>query len=305
MIIKKEKNGDVTVYHVKKNYDDAKMKQKMNTFVKPQDIDIILKDDADVYTEEGKLLLRFRKNAIHNKQHITQFYDNIIKFAQNVTSNRGNATGSKKSNIGFNPKVMTNIFGYFDRWGPSQKFVFKRLGKTPKLSVRECRFNMEWPEQYEKTIPMIQDIDGLYAKLVPAEYKLQRKKADETHFKIPDTAFTTITTNVNYQTSIHTDKGDDVEGFGNLAVIEEGEYTGGETCFPQYGVGVDVRTGDVLFMNVHLPHANLPIHKKTKDAKRLSIVCYLRERVWKITRGKPRKVYERHNKTVKKMLQPK
>ena len=26
MIIKKEKKGDVTVYHVKKNYDDDKMK---------------------------------------------------------------------------------------------------------------------------------------------------------------------------------------------------------------------------------------------------------------------------------------
>jgi len=302
MIIKKEKKGDVTVYHVKKNYDDDKMRHNISKFIKPSDIDVILTDSADVYTEEGNLLLRFRKNAITNKEHITQFYDNIIKFAQNVTNNRGNASGKKKSEDGSNAKVMTNIFGYFDKWGPSQKFVFKRLGKTPKLSVRECRFNMEWPEQYKKTIPMIQDIDKLYEKLTPDQYKLQRKKADETHFKIPGTAFTTITTNVNYQTSIHTDKGDDSEGFGNLAVIEEGEYTGGETCFPQYGVGVDVRTGDVLFMNVHLPHANLPIHKKSKDAKRLSIVCYLRERVWKLTKGKSRKVYERHNKTVKKML---
>jgi hypothetical protein len=79
---------------------------------------------------------------------------------------------------------------------------------------------------------LIQDVDKLYAKLTPDHYKLQRKKANQTHFKIPGTSFTTVTTNVNYQTSIHTDKGDDDDGFGNLAVIERGEYSGGETCFP-------------------------------------------------------------------------
>jgi hypothetical protein len=44
---------------------------------------------------------------------------------------------------------------------------------------------------------------------------------------------------------------------------KRGDYTGGETCLPQYGVGVDVRSGDVLFMDVHQHHANLPNHKKT------------------------------------------
>lgn len=302
MIIKKEKRGNVAVYHVKKDYDDDEMAKKMNTFIKPQHIHTILRDDADIYTEDGKLLLRFRKKAIANQEHIDDFYENIKKFAKNVTSNRGGATGSKKSNIGTNPKVMTNIFGFFDRWGPSQKVIFKRLRKTPKVSVRECRFNMEYPEQYKKTIPMIQDIDRLYAKLVPENYKLQRRKANQTQFKIPNTAFTTVTTNVNYQTSIHTDKGDDVEGFGNLAVLEEGDYTGGETCFPQYGLGVDVRMGDILFMNVHQPHANLPIHKKTEESIRLSVVCYLREKVWKNTKGKSRRFYETHNKTVKNMM---
>ena len=107
--------------------------------------------------------------------------------------------------------------------------------------------------------------------MTPDQYALQRKKADQTHFRIPDTAFTTITTNVNYQTSIHTDKGDDVEGFGNLVVIERGEYKGAETCFPQYGIGVDVRTGDTLFMDVHQPHANLPMVKSDKETKRLSV----------------------------------
>jgi hypothetical protein len=196
---------------------------------------------------------------------------------------------------------MSNIFGYFDSWAPSQKIIFRKLGQKPKLTVRECRFNMDYPEQYEKTIPLIQDVDRLYKKMTPDYYKAQKKKADETFFKIRGTTFTTITTNVNYQTSIHTDKGDDAEGFGNLAVIERGSYTGGETCFPQYGLGVDVRTGDILFMDVHEPHANLPIHKKTEDSIRMSIVCYLRKNVWKNTRNKSRRVFEQHNKFLRKL----
>jgi len=302
MIVKTEKKGNVTVYHVKKEYDDAKMEKKLNTFIKPEHIKTIIDHNADVYTEDGKLLLRFRKKAISNDDHINAFYDNIIKFAKNVSSNRGNATGSKTHNLGTNPKVMSNIFGFFDRWGPSQKVIFRKHNKTPKVSVRECRFNMEYPEEYKKTIPMIKDIDVLYAKLIPEKYKLQKKKANQTHFKIANTAFTTVTTNVNYQTSIHTDKGDDVEGFGNLAVIERGNYKGGETCLPQYGVGVDVRMGDILFMDVHQPHANLPIKKENDEAIRLSIVCYLREKVWRNTMGKTRRFYETHNKTLKKMF---
>jgi hypothetical protein len=196
---------------------------------------------------------------------------------------------------------MSNIFGFFDRWSPIQKVVFKKLGKKPKVDVRECSFNMDYPELYEKTIPLIQDIDKMYKKMTPEQYELQRKKADQTHFRIPDTAFTTITTNVNYQTSIHTDKGDDVEGFGNLVVIERGEYKGAETCFPQYGIGVDVRTGDTLFMDVHQPHANLPMVKSDKETKRLSIVCYLRKNVWLRTMNKSKSFYESHRKTMRSM----
>jgi hypothetical protein len=195
---------------------------------------------------------------------------------------------------------MTNIFGYFDRWSARQKYIFKQRGMKIPLAVRECRFNMDYPEEYKKTLPMIKDVDELYHKLTPDHYAKQRKKADQTHFKIPGTAFTTITTNVNFQTTIHKDSGDDSEGFGNLLAIERGGYDGGETCFPQYGVGVDVRTGDALFMNVHEWHANLPIKLKTPESIRLSIVCYLRYNIWDRTKNKTRKFFERHNQTVRR-----
>lgn len=300
MIDKKEVKNGIAVYTVSPEYDQDKLEKRMNKFLKREDIKTIIDHDADVYTNDGKLLLRFRKKALTNK-NVDDFYDNIIAFAKNISTNRGSTTGSKKKNVLENPKVMSNIFGFFDRWSPSHKVIFKKLGKTPDVTVRECRFNQDYPENYKKTIPLIKEIDEQYSKLTPEQYKLQRKKANQTYFKIPGTSFTTITTNVNFQTTIHTDKGDDEEGFGNLAVIERGKYDGGETCFPQYGLGVNVRTGDILFMDVHQPHANLPIVKETDDAIRLSIVCYLRKNVWLRTKNRTRRFYERHNKTVKNM----
>ena len=301
MIDKKEKKGNITIYYVKKDYADDKLSKVLNKKLKRSDIKTIIDDDADVYNEEGKLLIRFRKNKL-TKDNIEDFYDNVIKFATLPTTNRGSASGSKNKNVRDNPKIMTNIIGYFDKLSPMQKFSFKNKGiKIPKLTVRETRFLIDYPENFKKLVPLIKEIDKFYEEYIPENYGKQKKKATQTPFRIANTAFTTITTNVNYQTTVHKDKGDDAEGFGNLVVIEHGKYKGGETCLPQYGIGVDVRTGDVLYMDVHEAHGNLPIELETKDAKRLSIVCYLRKNIWEQTKGKTKKFMERHNKTLKKI----
>ena len=305
MIEKKEKKGSVTIYYVKKDYDDAQLHKIMNKKLKRNDIDVIIDHDADVYTEDGDLLLRFRKNKL-NKNNIKEFYDNVIRFACSKTSNRGSASGSKSKNVRDNPKAMTNIIGYFDKLSPQHKYIFKKKGiPLPKISVRETRFLSENPDKFNKLVPLIKEIDKYYKEYVPKNYEKQKKKANETPFKIGNTAFTTITTNVNFQTTVHTDKGDDIEGFGNLVVISEGKYKGGETCFPQYGIGVDVKETDVIFMDVHNPHGNLPIELETTNAKRLSVVCYLRKRIWEQTRGKTKKFMIKHNKTFKKMKERK
>ena len=291
----------ITIYHVKKLLTDDKTDSFANAQIRPSQIKLIINNDADVYTEDGKLLLIFRKNILP-KKNVELFYENIIKFAKNTSQNRGNATGSKDRSVWTNPKVMSNIFGYFDKWTPMHNYLFTKKNKRPLIEVRECRFNANYPKEYKQVLPLIQDINKFYKRYLPEYYDKQYSKARQTYFKIPKTAFTTITTNVNYQTTIHKDAGDDIEGFGNLAVIENGEYDGGETCFPQYGIGVDVRTSDLLFMDVHQWHANLPIKLKTPDAIRLSIVCYLRKGVWARTKGKPKSFLVKHNKTVKKLM---
>ena len=285
MIIKKETIDGIPVYHVSKNYDDAIMASKMNTNVEKSDIRDVIEDDADVYTEDGKLLLRFRKKVIPQDK-TDLFYDNVIDFTKQVLCDPDN------------PKGMPHIFGYFDMWPPSQKAV----SVNPIIEVRECEFNRDYPDKYKKTMPLINEIDKLYKKLMPVNYKTQRKKANQTYFKIPGTSFTTVATNINFQTKIHRDKKDDANGFVNLAVIERGKYTGGETCFPQYGLGVNVRSGDVLFMDVQQPHGKLPINKKTEEAIRLSIICYLKNNIWLRTKNKTKRMFDKRNATLKRKI---
>lgn len=290
---------DVKKYVLSPVLTAEQCEKKINTFLTPKDIPRILDDDADVFIQrdtdpEPKLLLRFRKGLL-SAQKCTQFYDNVIDFANETSNNRGNVNGvDDKGKIEAKdlPRVKTNIFGFFDGFPPRYKAKFKEKGFTTGLGVRPCSFNLTHPEKYQKCVPLVCEIDALYRKYAPEQYAKQRRKAIQIgQFRIPGTAFTTVTTNVNYQTAVHADKGDDQEGFGNLIVLERGHYEGGETCFPEFGFGVNVREGDFLLMDVHQPHANLPIRGNNgdEDYTRLSVVCYLRENIWKNV----------HNKTAK------
>ena len=299
MIIKKEKQGNVMVYVMKKIMSEDVDIIK-NKFLNRDSIDLLINHDADVYGDNGILLVRFRKNILP-KKNTNAFYDNVIKFARNVSTNRGNTTGShsKTKNVANNPKIMSNILGYFDRWGPAHKFVFKKKGVPAPMSVHETKFLKDYPDLFKKCLPLIEDIDKLYKKLLPDYYKAQYNKAKKTPFAITNTSFTTITTNVNFQTTVHLDKGDDVEGFGNLTVIERGSpYKGAETCFPRYGVAIDVREGDMLFMNVHEWHGNLPMLNKKEDTERLSIVCYLRTNIYEKTKNMTKAQAKKHNEYI-------
>ena len=289
------------VVHVRKKFSDRHMARELRNIVINKDqIDTIFKEDVDVYNEDtGKLLLKYRKNVLRRAE-LTDFYDATIHHAtHNKTSTRGKATGSDTKSV--NKKVNSSIFGYYDRWGAINKQKMKWGGFKNQTEVRPSQFLLKSPEQYKRTLPLIESINDKYSELVTDKFEKQNAKALETPFTISDTAFTTVTTNVNFQTSIHKDHGDDNEGFGNLAVIERGKYKGGETCMPQYGIGVDVREGDILFMDVHQYHGNLPFNL-SPGTIRMSIVCYLRKNVWKRTCGWSEDMANEHLETCKAIL---
>ena len=283
IISKKIVNG-IATYTVSKDMTDEATSKKGGLCLTPANSKnyVILREDADVYTEDGAVLLRFRKDVLPKKD-MDIFYDNVIKFAKShKTTNRGMATGTKKGkrNILDGKGVASNILGYMDTWTVQHKYMFSQVGmKEIKPAVRRSYFSQS---NYDNWLPMqslVKHIDAQYKKLAPVQYKKQRAKADETHFKIKGTAFTTLTTNVNFNTCAHQDAGDDEEGLGNLVVLQRGDYEGGETC---------------LLMDVHQLHANTKLKLKTPDSIRLSIVSYLRTGIWKKTRTMTQKQAKQH-----------
>ena len=279
-VVRVDKTGAIPKYIVRKIMSDEAIKKYEGKFLEDSDFKLVLKSDADVYTEEGELLVRFRKNVLP-KRHIEDAYEAIKQHITLTSTDRGVASGSNKGkNTGHKRPVMSNILGYFDKWSIMQRHQFKVAGMKPPTRCRITRFTGNHPEKWAKVVPLIQDIDTLYKKLCPKEHASQIAAAKSTPFHIPKTSFSTVTTNLNFRTAAHHDSGDWDEGFGNLVVIERGApYAGAYTGFPQYGIAVDCRTGDFLAMDVHRLHGNCPMVPTDETSQRVSLVCYLRKKI--------------------------
>tara|TARA_B100001094_G_C18047361_1_gene728174 strand:- start:8 stop:1090 length:1083 start_codon:yes stop_codon:yes gene_type:complete len=304
---------------VSKIMSDSEIAEREGEHFDESYYNIIVDEDADVYTESGKLLLKLRKNVIPKKltDAALESYRSAAKVKRD---NRGASAGSldrnklpsyvgdfvnkKKFRTGFvsshsgkTSKQMvgnlapSNIIGYYDK---IDRNLLKKNGSPCRLTA----YNRDNPELWKKSLGFLKAADRQFKKLTPELHKKQLKQCQEVkEFAIEDTAFSTVTINYSWRTALHKDAGDYIDGFGNLMVIEDSEnpnkYEGAYTGFPQYGVAANVRTGDFLAMDVHEWHANTefkPVHSaggnfKERDINnkwhfnRLSVVCYLREKM--------------------------
>ena len=244
-----------------------------------------MKEEYENFEEEElreiikNLEIKFNEHDIQNKNDLIYL---IIKKQNGV------------SKMKVNNQVASNPIGFYES---SKNFA--------ELPCRLTHFTRTNYKKYNEGLEFIQKIDSLFKKLIPDSYQKQLERADKKpHLKIPNTAFSTITINRNFRTALHKDAGDFSGGFGNLTVIERGKYHGGYTVFPQFGVGVDVRSGDFLAMDVHQWHSNTKIIETEEDKNfnykmekvfndnpevgtvgldknytRLTFVCYLREKI--------------------------
>lgn len=261
--------------------DDDQAKRLAGELLGEKDYNTLITYDADVYcSDTGKCIAKFRKKII--PANIAKDAYESLKSVSAVSSNRGVSSGSTdekglfskkkikkdgtRSNTDLVDPVSSGIIGYFDR-NP----------RTPYC--RQTAFNEKQFSKFKQAYPIIKLVDTKYSELMPENYALQRAIADDTSkdFVIPNTAFTTVTVNKNWQTAVHTDKGDFEKGFGNLVVLRKGRYTGGYFVVPKWGVAFDLQNCDLLLVDVHQWHGNTPIHKIDEDAKRVSLVMYYRK----------------------------
>lgn len=256
--------------------------------------DILIKADeaADVYKPDGTPLLKYRPLAL-SPALAAQAFKGLERAAKEGT-NRGMAAGEYKgdtyqgrevvrtpgnkrfrmrkhdgtvSNTMYAKPVRSGIVGYMDR---GKRFPYCRL----------TAFDMGNPEALPGALPLLQEIDTVFANNMPDRYAAQLAYVQKTSpdFFIHGTAFTTVTVNMNFRTAVHKDAGDLKEGFGVISVIRAGEpYDGGYLCFPKYRCAVDIDSLGVCLADVHEWHGNTPIRGKLGRYRRMSLVTYYRE----------------------------
>lgn len=254
--------------------------------------DLVIREDAKVYRPDGELLLAFRRRALDPAVCAAAYRP--LRTAAQKSGNRGMAAGriegdsvdgrpiGKQGGVRFRARkrdgtisntnhaigVESGIVGYFDR---NPRFPYCRL----------TAFNLDHPDRFATALPFIRAVDRVFAAEVPNRYAAQKAMIDRTHpdFRISGTVFTTVTVNRNWRTAVHKDAGDLREGFGVLSVLQAGSYSGGLLVLPKFRVAVDIRSTDVLLVDVHQWHGNTPIVGESRRYERISCVFYYRERM--------------------------
>jgi hypothetical protein len=309
---------------------DAKDMQIFN-----EDVDVYAlshPDDVAAGKPRRKLLLKLRKNVFTPEQ--IQVGWDAFRLLAIPSRNRGAAAGPiDLKGVYWKRRKPVETTGWSTRYmqdGKPSKMrvnnvvasgVIGNYEKTPFLG-QPCRltgYTRRGLKQYMHGTPFIEAIDAEFKSLVPDAHKKQLAAASKKPmYQIAKTAFSTLTVNMNFRTALHKDAGDFQEGFGNLSVIEWGHYHGGETMFPQYGVGINLRTGDFVAMDVHQWHCNSGIQEtaedkafnaslpdiRTRDAttgvvgsqerfQRISFVCYFREKIAACSEQETRDYYNK------------
>ncbi len=256
----------------------------------------ILKEDCNVQCKQtGKDLLRFRKGILSKKNVLAGY--NALKDSVRVSDNRGVAGGILKHDVGdavkgteeigsksryrYRVKKKDGTLSNTNRANPVASGIVGYWGRDPRFPYcRQCVWNIDNEDKWKKAIPLIKEVDGAYWQIAPEDWELQRAEADKIHddFRISNTVFSTLTVNKNWQTAIHTDKGNLISTnfSGLMTAFSAGKYTGCYTVFPQYKVGVDLRSTDLLLFNNHLHHGNTPLVPKG-SYERISVVFYMRD----------------------------
>jgi len=269
----------------KKQISDTDFQKFKGTYFNESWYNFVIKDDKDGYyiddSGNKKVLFKFRKNVI--PKNLTDLaIDSFLKESKKKHSNRGLAGGIKpgsttarhftKTGQSEGNYTASNISGYFDRALREHRGMFPSV-----VACRTTSFNLKNKEKWVAGLPFIQYCSKLYSRLAKKEFLIQKKEWEsiKDSLKIPNSVFTTITSNYNWRTACHCDSGDFSGGLGNLIVVGN-NYSGGYLGFPQFKVLIHIKPNDFLLMDVHQWHCNTKLDTLNKGY-RLSFVMYIRD----------------------------
>jgi hypothetical protein len=122
------------------------------------------------------------------------------------------------------------------------------------------------------------NVHRVYHEELPHHWREQYDfmRAVSPDFKYLNSVYSTMTINRDARFPYHYDMGDFAGGLGNLVILEGGDDEAGVIVMPEIRCAFLVRPGDVLFMDVHQLHGNLPL---TPGVPRLTAVLYARQNI--------------------------
>lgn len=257
--------------------------QKVGKVITPGDWNVFLSGPAKVFKPDGRPLAVYLPGVMKNHSQDGEVYDILHSLRTQTTQNRGLASGTLRLTPGTQKRSY------------SVPIASAIAGAIDGVSIyRFCRLTSWTGEnlpQWERLRPMLEHV-ALHLKThVPDRYSAQLEQAGKTRpeWVVPGTPFTTITVNNTYPTGVHTDKGDLDAGFSTITCLRRGSYSGGQLCFPEYRIAVDLRDGDLLLMDAHEWHGNAAIVCECGNrlngccpecgAERISVVAYYRTKL--------------------------
>jgi len=245
---------------------------------------VVEDEDTTVHTPNGEVHAVFLKGAIPNGTYEIA-YPFLMKaaFSSVIGGFRGTAAGTgtqpaykKDGTLSKMRRVPTE-----ERLRGAKDGVLGYLDQNNFAPCRLTAYTRNHWEQFGSTVlPYIQVVDSLFRTHMPERHGAQLSVASTTPgYAIEETAFSTVTVNLNFATACHRDSGDLAEGAGVITCFTSGVFTGGTLVFPKWNLGFNLSTGDVLLCNVHELHGNLPLVGEKGEYQRLSCVFYYREKL--------------------------
>ena len=128
-------------------------------------------------------------------------------------------------------------------------------------------------------MPYIKRADEGFKQYMPERWEAQNAWAKRTaqDWVIPESTFTTVTVNRNFQTATHKDAGDLASGFGVMSCLRNDKYNGAYLVFPAFRVAIDYAHGSLCLADVHEWHSNTPFSNIKLGYERITLVFYYRE----------------------------
>jgi hypothetical protein len=260
---------------------DAEVEAMRNTFANLAHYDYLIEEDAIVIGPDG-IIARLVTNCL-DEHLVANTREHFAKVRGDLT-NRGSVLGDgsmmdrerKDGTLSYTKAVplsivrkmrANNTYSDFLGWMDKSKYG----DRFPEC--RQTAWSVGSPEIHGAAVPFIRAVDSVYAQELPDHYARQREFMERVSpkFKFEGTTFSTCTVNRNLRTSYHTDRDDFAGGMGNLVVLAGKE---GALVMPKFRLAFLPRPTDVLLMNVHEMHGNLPF-----TGERLTAVLYARENI--------------------------